>query len=75
MQALKKGMVINMKLEELFERLNQIVGELEKPDISLESSFELYQEGVKLIKACNDSIDKVEKQLIILNENGESNEF
>lgn len=68
-------MVINMKLEELFERLNQIVGELEKPDISLESSFELYQEGVKLIKACNDSIDKVEKQLIILNENGESNEF
>jgi exodeoxyribonuclease VII small subunit len=75
LQALKKGMVINMKLEELFERLNQIVGELEKPDISLESSFELYQEGVKLIKACNDSIDKVEKQLIILNENGESNEF
>lgn len=64
-----------MKLEELFDRLNQIIGELEKPDISLESSFELYQEGVKLIKACNDSIDKVEKQLIILNENGESNEF
>lgn len=68
-------MVTNMKLEELFERLNQVVAELEKPDISLEASFELYQEGVKLIKACNDSIDKVEKQLIILNENGESNEF
>ena len=68
-------MVTNMKLEELFERLNQVVAELEKPDISLEASFELYQEGVKLIKACNDSIDKVEKQLIILNENGEGNEF
>jgi len=65
----------DMKLEDLFERLNQIIGELEKPDISLEASFELYQEGVKLIKACNDSIDKVEKQLIILNENGENNEF
>lgn len=64
-----------MKLEESFDKLNKIIEELEKPDISLESSFELYQEGIKLLKACNDSIDKVEKQLIILNENGESNEF
>jgi len=65
----------DLKLEELFERLNNIIGELEKPDISLESSFELYQEGIRLVKACNDSIDKVEKQLIILNENGENNEL
>lgn len=71
----KGNMGDDMKLEELFDRLNKVIGELEKPDISLESSFELYQEGVKLLKACNDSIDKVEKQLIILNENGESNEF
>ncbi|NLC19113.1 MAG: exodeoxyribonuclease VII small subunit [Clostridiales bacterium] len=65
----------DLKLEELFERLNNIIGELEKPDISLESSFELYQEGIRLVKACNDSIDKVEKQLIILNDNGENNEL
>lgn len=65
----------DLKLEELFERLNNIIGELEKPDISLESSFELYQEGIRLVKACNDSIDKLEKQLIILNENGENNEL
>lgn len=65
----------DVKLEELFERLNNIIGELEKPDISLESSFELYQEGIRLVKACNDSIDKVEKQLIILNDNGENNEL
>lgn len=63
------------KLEEGFEKLNSIIEELEKPDISLESSFSLYQEGMKLIKACNDSIDKVEKELIILGENGESNEL
>jgi len=65
----------DVKLEALFDRLNKIIEELEKPDISLEASFELYQEGVKLVKACNDSIDKVEKQLIILNENGDSNEL
>jgi len=65
----------DVKLEDLFERLNNIIEELEKPDISLESSFELYQEGIRLVKACNDSIDKVEKQLIILNENGDNNEL
>lgn len=64
-----------MKLEESFEKLNHIVEALEKPDISLEDSFALYQEGMKLLKVCNDSIDKVEKELIILSENGESNEL
>ncbi|MDF2539987.1 MAG: hypothetical protein K0S76_3008 [Herbinix sp.] len=64
-----------MKLEESFEKLNQIVEMLEKPDVSLEDSFTLYQEGMKLLKSCNDSIDKVEKELIILSENGETNEL
>ncbi|MDD3172454.1 MAG: exodeoxyribonuclease VII small subunit [Herbinix sp.] len=64
-----------MKLEETFEKLNQIVEALEKSDVSLEDSFTLYQEGMKLLKSCNDSIDKVEKDLIILSENGETNEI
>ena len=64
-----------MKLEESFEKLNQIMEGLEKPDVSLEDSFGLYQEGMKLLKACNDSIDKVEKELIILGENGDVNEL
>lgn len=64
-----------LKLEEAFEKLNQIVDSLEKPDVSLEDSFRLYQEGMTLLKTCNDSIDKVEKQLIIMNENGEANEL
>ncbi|MGB4661688.1 MAG: exodeoxyribonuclease VII small subunit [Mobilitalea sp.] len=62
-------------LEESFEELNHIMEELEKSDVSLENSFTLYQEGMKLLKSCNDSIDKVEKELIILNENGEANEL
>jgi len=64
-----------MKLEESFDKLNHIMEELEKSDITLEDSFTLYQEGMKLLKSCNDSIDKVEKELIILSENGESNEL
>lgn len=63
------------RLEEAFDKLNIIIEELEKPDISLENSFSLYQEGMKLLKASNDSIDKVEKELIILSENGETDEL
>lgn len=64
-----------MKLEDSFARLDEIIAELEKPDVSLEDSFTYYQEGVKLLKLCNDSIDKVEKELIILSESGETNEL
>lgn len=64
-----------IKLEETFEKLNQIVEALEKSDVSLEDSFALYQEGIKLLKSCNDSIDKVEKELIVISGNGETNEL
>lgn len=64
-----------MKLEESFEKLNHILEGLEKADVTLEDSFTLYQEGMKLLKSCNDSIDKVEKELIVLSENGETNEL
>lgn len=57
-------------LESSFEELNTIIGKLEQDDVSLEDSFRLYHEGMQLLKFCNDSIDKVEKELIILEENG-----
>lgn len=57
-------------LEQSFELLNQIMEALEKEDVSLEDSFRLYQDGMKLLKECNDSIDKVEKKLMILEEDG-----
>lgn len=56
-------------LNEIFERLEQLLTEMEDED-SLEQSFQLYAEGVKLIKAANDSIDKVEKQVKVLDEDG-----
>ena len=68
-------MVINMKekekennLEQSFLELNDIIRKLESEDISLEDSFSLYQEGMKLLKSCNESIDRVEKQLIVLSD-------
>ncbi|MDO5293108.1 MAG: exodeoxyribonuclease VII small subunit [bacterium] len=55
-------------LEQSFHKLDEIVSQLEKEDISLEESFGLFNDGMKLLKECNDSIDKVEKKLVVLNE-------
>ena len=62
-------------LEQTFEKLENVVAKLEQEEISLEGSFKLYKEGMKLIKSCNDRIDKVEKEVLKLNENGELDEF
>lgn len=55
-------------LEESMEELELIMKELEREDIALEDSFKLYNNGMKVLKNCNDAIDKVEKKLVILEE-------
>lgn len=62
-------------LETSFEELKEIIGQLEQENVTLDESFKLYNEGMKLLKFCNDSIDKVEKEMIILSENGEADEL
>ncbi len=64
-----------LKLEEAFEKLEETVQALEQEDISLEESFQLYKSGMELLKQCNQSIDMVEKKVLVLNENGETDEF
>ena len=64
-----------MTLEETFAKLEEAIEQLEKENISLEQSFQVYQEGMKLIQTCNDKINKVEKAVLVLNENGELDEF
>ena len=55
-------------IEEALKRLDELTVELAKNDISLDESFRLYNEGLKLVKTCNDQLDKVEKKIIILEE-------
>lgn len=62
-------------LESSFEDLETILSKLEDNTTNLDDSFRLYQQGIKLLKTCNDSIDKIEKKIVILNESGENNEF
>ena len=62
-------------LEEMFDRLDQVIGTLEGEDVSLEEAFGLYDHGMKLIRRCNQTINEVEKKILVLDENGEKHEF
>ena len=64
-----------MNLEEAFKKLQETVESLETDSISLEDSFAKYEEGMHLLKACNDKIDLVEKKMLSLNEAGDLDEF
>ena len=63
-------MAKKVSLEESFEQLETIIEQMKTGDMTLEDSFKKYEEGMKLIKNCSNSIDRVEKKLIVL-ENGE----
>lgn len=62
-------------LEEAFDQLEQIIGQLEDEEITLDQSFMIYKEGMELLKYCNDTLDTVEKQVLKINESGELDEF
>lgn len=62
-------------LEELFDELDGIATRLERGELSLEESFQLYQNGMNKLKLCNEMIDQVEKKVLVLEESGELHEF
>lgn len=56
-------------LSAIFARLDELLSALEREE-HLERSFQLYAEGVGLVKAANERIDRVEKQVKVLDEDG-----
>ena len=62
-------------LEEMFKDLEELIGKMENEEITLEQTFDLYNNGMELLKKCNLSIDEVEKKVLVLDENGGTDEF
>lgn len=62
-------------LETVFEELDQIIDKMDKENVSLEESFQMYHQGMDLLKVCNEKIDTIEKKMMMLDENGEEHEF
>ena len=61
-------------LDEAFGELEQVICRMEG-EVSLEESFRLYHKGMDMLKVCNEKIDKVEKKMLVMDEEGELHEF
>ena len=62
-------------IEEAFEMLGNILAKMDEPGVTLEESFSCYEQGRKLIRYCNETIDTVEKKVQVLSAEGETDEF
>ncbi len=56
-------------LNEVFAELDEIIEKMGSED-SLEKTFDMYKKGVSLLKDANESIDKIEKQVKVLDDDG-----
>lgn len=64
-----------LSLEEAFEQIEEVLARLETEGITLEQSFQEYNRGMKLLQLCNETIDRVEKKVLQINEDGGLDEF
>lgn len=54
------------KFEECLQRLEVVVREIERGDLSLEDSLKLFEEGVVLSGSCQKELEAAEKKVEIL---------
>lgn len=61
--------------EEEMEKLETIVTELEKGELSLDDSVKKFEEGINISKECNKMLESAEKKIsILLEKDGEIEE-
>ena len=71
-EAMVENTENTMTIEETFAALDALIDQLESGKGSLEDAFKNYEEGMKLVKSCNEKKEKIEKQILVLG--GESME-
>ena len=62
-------------LEERFAKIDAILDAMEDENVTLDRSFALYKEGLEQIKAAGQSLDTIEKAMLVLNQDGKLEEF
>ena len=55
-----------LNFEELMTKLEMITNKLEKENLNLDESVELFEEGMKLSKLANERLENAEKRITVL---------
>jgi exodeoxyribonuclease VII small subunit len=56
--------------EESLARLEEIVALMERPDLDLDKSLSLFEEGIKLVRFCTAKLNETKKEVEILIKDG-----
>ena len=64
-----------LSLEEVLEKLDETITKLQSNEVTLEESFDLYKEVMDYVKLCNETIEQVEKKVLMLNQEGTLDEL
>ncbi|OWA37039.1 exodeoxyribonuclease VII small subunit [Saccharibacillus sp. O16] len=61
-----------LNFEQAMDRLEAIVAELERGDVPLEKSIDLFQQGMRLSQLCGQKLEQVERKIeTIVEEDGQ----
>jgi exodeoxyribonuclease VII small subunit len=58
-----------VKFEEALKKLERIVQDLERGELTLDEALKKYQEGVELSRLCSQRLDQAKKKVDILSKN------
>jgi len=58
-----------IKFEEALKKLEKIVEDLEKGDLSLDEALKKYQEGLELSRQCSQRLENAKKKIDVLVKN------
>ena len=63
----------NATFESAAKELEQIVSQMEKGDLPLETALAKFEEGMKLYEFCSKKLDEVEKKVTLILQDAEGN--
>jgi exodeoxyribonuclease VII small subunit len=58
-----------IKFEEALKKLEKIVEDLEKGDLSLDEALKKYQEGIEISRLCAQRLENAKKKIDVLTKN------
>jgi exodeoxyribonuclease VII small subunit len=61
--------MVEIKFEDALKKLEKIVADLEKGDLSLDEALKKYQEGLELSRVCSQKLDAAKKKVDVLTKN------
>ena len=64
---MKKSVKKELNIEDSFKEIDKIIEQMDNDKCSIEKSLELYENGVKIVNDLSKKIEKIDKELKVLN--------